>query len=322
MSKTALQELMERNHTLANAAQDAASRQAREARLSKAEIDFTFFCEYYLPDYFFCKPAEYQRILYDVIQTRELTDDQAMRLREIVPHDFRSTFKPTRGIKGIIDVEPRQHGKDRWWMSTFKTIVDSYSSNGSGKGVPLGAETSKDGVNLMFTQLDRHLYYDLKLNVVRYTDDGIIICDDYDAITQALDFIRWYSSDRLHMELHPDKTKIGDARKGIDCFGYIVTAEGLRPRKRNVKHALHRIKKLRKDVDAGLEDEDKIRRSLTSFLGYMKYARWSKWAQQVVDASGLWDAEMLKRKIIMPKAVRDQLAWQHREMKRQKKSDS
>lgn len=111
MNRTALQELMERNHTLANAAQDTASREAREARIAKAETDFTFFCEHYLPDYFFCKPAEYQRILYDVIQSRELTEGQAVRLREIVPHDFRSTFKPTKGIKGVVDVEPRQHGK-------------------------------------------------------------------------------------------------------------------------------------------------------------------------------------------------------------------
>lgn len=111
MSKTALQELMNRNHILANAAQDTASREAREGRLSKAGGDFTYFCEHYLPDYFFCRPAEYQRILYDVIQTRELTEKQAGRLREIVPHDFRDTFKATKGIKGIVDVEPRQHGK-------------------------------------------------------------------------------------------------------------------------------------------------------------------------------------------------------------------
>lgn len=95
------------------------------------------------------------------------------------------------------------------------------------------------------------------------------------------------------MQLHPVKTMIGDARKGIDFCGYIIFSEGLRPRKRNICHALHRIKKLRNDVDAGIEKAETLRSSLTSFLGYMKYARWSVWAQQALDASGLWDRRRL-----------------------------
>ncbi len=102
---------MDRDPVLAHAAENEILAAEREARKSRAENDFPFFCEYYLHEYFFCKPAEYQRILYDVIQNRELTEQQANRLKEIVPEDFQCTFRPSKNLRGIIDVEPRGHGK-------------------------------------------------------------------------------------------------------------------------------------------------------------------------------------------------------------------
>ncbi len=107
---TALEELRNRLPQLEDAATANLKIEARE-RVAKAENDFTFFCEYYLPSYFFCKPAEYQKILYDVIQTRELTEKQCERLKAMVPGKFRDSFKPAKDIDGIVDVEPRGHGK-------------------------------------------------------------------------------------------------------------------------------------------------------------------------------------------------------------------
>lgn len=106
-----LAELIGHSSELQRAAVDVRTREERDERLKRAEEDFTYFCQYYLPDYFSIPAAEYQRILYDVIQTKELTEDQARRLREMVPEDFQDTFRPARGIKGIVDVEPRNHGK-------------------------------------------------------------------------------------------------------------------------------------------------------------------------------------------------------------------
>lgn len=105
----ALDELKKRIPRLA--AGSSEQKAASVARLERAEKDFTFFCEHYLSSYFFCKPADYQRILYDMIQTRELTQEQCDRLQAMVPGRFRRTLKPTKGIEGIVDVEPREHGK-------------------------------------------------------------------------------------------------------------------------------------------------------------------------------------------------------------------
>lgn len=130
MKKTgnALDELKKRIPQLADAGA-AELKAASEARLARAQEDFTFFCEYYLSEYFFCKPAEYQKILYDMIQTRELTPDQCERLQAMVPGKFRGTFKPTKNIEGIVDVEPREHGKSTrmtfafpLWCLLFKKL--------------------------------------------------------------------------------------------------------------------------------------------------------------------------------------------------------
>ena len=106
----ALGELKARLPQLEDAAAAVSRADVRE-RVLRAENDFTFFCEYYLSSYFSCRPAEYQRILYDVIQTRELTTAQCERLKAMVPGRFRDTFRPTGSIEGIVDVEPRGHGK-------------------------------------------------------------------------------------------------------------------------------------------------------------------------------------------------------------------
>jgi len=109
--KSALQELADRNPQLAHAAESVEQRESRDKRISKARCNFPYFCEYYLPEYFTTPPARYQRILYDVIQARELTEEQATELKLLVPEDFRGTFRPAKNLRGIVDVEPRQHGK-------------------------------------------------------------------------------------------------------------------------------------------------------------------------------------------------------------------
>lgn len=111
MSSGFLDEMKKRIPGIDTAAQEEEKRLEREQRIERASRDFTFFCRHYLKDYFFCDPAEYQTTLYDIIQTRELTEQQAKQLGRLTPAIFRSTFKPAKDIKGIVDVEPRGHGK-------------------------------------------------------------------------------------------------------------------------------------------------------------------------------------------------------------------
>ncbi|MDR1248645.1 MAG: hypothetical protein LBK63_05000, partial [Treponema sp.] len=46
----------------------------KKKRTDRSRKDFGFFCRQYLGDYFFTDPAAYQSVLYDVADTRSLSE--------------------------------------------------------------------------------------------------------------------------------------------------------------------------------------------------------------------------------------------------------
>ncbi len=80
-------------------------------RRSRAEHDFAYFCNTYLPHYFSCEPAEYQLALYDVI-SQQAVDKRAIKtFKKWTREDFKKYLIPTKTLRGIFDIEPREHGK-------------------------------------------------------------------------------------------------------------------------------------------------------------------------------------------------------------------
>ncbi len=91
----------------------------RIERIERATRDFSFFCSYYLPDYFFTGAAEYQTVLNDVADTRSLTPATIERLQEFVSQKYRMYLKPTDNLAGAIFAEPREHGKTVRWSFAY-----------------------------------------------------------------------------------------------------------------------------------------------------------------------------------------------------------
>ena len=83
----------------------------KQNRLKRAINDFGYFCRYYLSDYFYEDPASYQRILYDVANTRSLTQDLADSLKPYVREKYVNLLKPTERLAEAMFIEPREHGK-------------------------------------------------------------------------------------------------------------------------------------------------------------------------------------------------------------------
>lgn len=115
----ALAELISKSPELQRASLDVSQRKERDERLKRAENDFQFFCSYYLTDYFFCPLAEYQVILNRIAETKMITDEQADRIKAMLPIDFRVTVRTMDKIKLLLDVEPRGHGKSTRWTFAF-----------------------------------------------------------------------------------------------------------------------------------------------------------------------------------------------------------
>jgi len=83
----------------------------KEERLKKAKNDFWFFASYYLPEFFSEKPAPYQRVLIDIINKERVEKEHIESLKREIHSKYHNLLYPISKIKGIVDVEPREHGK-------------------------------------------------------------------------------------------------------------------------------------------------------------------------------------------------------------------
>lgn len=91
----------------------------KAARLKKAKEDFGFFCSYYLSDYFFEAPAAYQQELYEIANTRSVTDAMAERIKIYVRDKYKSFVKTSSRLAGAMFIEPREHGKTVRWSFAY-----------------------------------------------------------------------------------------------------------------------------------------------------------------------------------------------------------
>ena len=80
-------------------------------RVKKAKEDFWFFCYYYLPHYFNTEPAEYHKILVDIINQEKVSKEQIKKLKPFINSKYHNLLKPIEKLEGIVDVEPREHAK-------------------------------------------------------------------------------------------------------------------------------------------------------------------------------------------------------------------
>lgn len=92
---------------------------ARKARMDRAKKDFGYFCQTYLGDYFFTDAAEYQKVLYDVADTRALTPATAEKIKVFVREKYHPLVKPTEHLAGALFIEPREHGKTVRWSFAY-----------------------------------------------------------------------------------------------------------------------------------------------------------------------------------------------------------
>ncbi len=91
----------------------------KKKRTERAGKDFGWFCEYYLSDYFFTDPADYQSVLYDVANTQSLSEETIDKLKEYVHEKYHNLLRPTKHLAGAMFAEPREHGKTVRWSFAY-----------------------------------------------------------------------------------------------------------------------------------------------------------------------------------------------------------
>jgi RNA-directed DNA polymerase len=103
------------------------------------------------------------------------------------------------------------------------------------RGTPQGAVLSPLLSNIFLDPLD-HLMAEAGIEMVRYADDFVILCDTEAAAHRALAMVhKWTASAGL--TVHPTKTRIVDAAGpgGFDFLGYHFEQGTRRPRAKSLK---------------------------------------------------------------------------------------
>ncbi|MCI7330223.1 MAG: reverse transcriptase/maturase family protein [Selenomonadaceae bacterium] len=162
--------------------------------------------------------------------------------------------------------------KDARLLICLDRIIDSYEAE-AGKGLPLGALLSQLFANLYLSEFDHYLKETLHVRrYARLMDDFVIVAESKEELRCLLDEIRWYLETQRKLTLNR-KTQIYPARRGVDFAGYRIFRTRLLPRKRNVKAARRRFRRLSRAFRRGEICVEDTRPSVMSFLGYMRHAK-------------------------------------------------
>jgi retron-type reverse transcriptase len=154
--------------------------------------------------------------------------------------------------------------KDTLWL--IDTIIDHAEY-----GLPIGALTSQLFANVYLNELDHFIKDKLGIKYyLRYMDDFVIMHPDKTFLKELRLQIEQFLLNRLALKLNR-KTAIYPYKHGVDFCGYRIWLTHILPRKRNVKRARKRLKKLTKLYNAKIIKLDKFKSSLMSFIGYMKH---------------------------------------------------
>jgi RNA-directed DNA polymerase len=142
-------------------------------------------------------------------------------------------------------------------------------------GTPQGAVVSPLLSNIYLDSLD-HLMAEKGIEMVRYADDFVVLCQTEVAAQEALERVRDWTT-AVGLTLHPVKTRIVDAMPvgGFDFLGYHFEGGGRWPRKKSLDKFKDTIRtKTRRhngqSLQAILTD---LNRTLRGWFEYFKHSR-------------------------------------------------
>ena len=153
-------------------------------------------------------------------------------------------------------------------------IIDSYHAD-TGRGLPLGNQSSQWFALYYLDPLDRLIKERLRVrHYTRYMDDMVLIHPSKEFLAKALEELRAFARDELHLEFNA-KTQLTPVAQGVDYLGwhFYLTDTGkvirrLRPSaKRRFKR---RVKVLRRQLAAGEVTRQEVRRSIAGLDGHLR----------------------------------------------------
>ncbi|HOZ37103.1 MAG TPA: reverse transcriptase/maturase family protein, partial [bacterium] len=114
-----------------------------------------------------------------------------------------------------------EHIKDTNIIWLLEKIIHSFEIR-TGVGLPLGNLTSQLFVNIYMNEFDQFVKHKIKAKYyIRYADDFVFFSKDKKYLEQILPLIKNFLSEKLKLELHPDKLFLKTLSSGVDFLGWV-----------------------------------------------------------------------------------------------------
>ena len=147
--------------------------------------------------------------------------------------------------------------QDIIWLT--KEIIGSFCKYPD-RGLPLGNLTSQLFVNIYMNEFDQYAKHTVKAKYyIRYADDFVILSQDKDWLCETLIKIGDFLSERLKLQLHPNKVFVKTISSGVDFLGWVHFPD-------------HRVLRTatKRRMMKGLENNTKAE-TRASYLGLLKH---------------------------------------------------
>lgn len=164
-------------------------------------------------------------------------------------------------------LEKRIKDKDVLWL-----VNEILYANKREKGLEIGNYTSQMFANIYLNEYDWFVKRNLYITYFsRYMDDSIILVKTKQEAIQALENIKRFLKENLHLELN-SKTQIFKSSQGVNYCGYKINEYRLKIRDKGKKKLKKKIKYLRYEIKNGRMTSKDAKRYLAGHLGYLKIA--------------------------------------------------
>ena len=164
-------------------------------------------------------------------------------------------------------LEKRIKDKDVMWL-----INEILYANKREKGLEIGNYTSQMFANIYLNEYDWYVKRDLHIKYFsRYMDDSILLVKTKKEAIQALENIKRFLKENLHLELN-SKTQIFKSSQGVNYCGYKINEYRLKIRDKGKKKLKKKIKYIRYEIKNGKMTSKDAKRYLAGHLGYLKIA--------------------------------------------------
>ncbi len=166
------------------------------------------------------------------------------------------------------------------WL--IKLILNNYTFEIAGKGMPLGNLTSQFFANVYLNELDQYVKHKMKIKYyIRYVDDFIIFDKDKHVLEKWKAEIDEFLKCNLKVDLHPEKSMIIPLNKGITLLGYRAFPNNRLIKRSNSRRIWKRLKIFKDRYDKGELSRFELANRIGGWFAYAKFANTYKIRKRV-----------------------------------------